>query len=87
MSQRNSPSRERHRLMPTNRADSGTVGADLVECQKYKTFNIYSENSCSLASVADCRPQLEVITHGMPVEVTKRLALGNVTAVDHPRTP
>jgi hypothetical protein len=43
------------------------------------TFNIYSENSCSIASVADRGRQLEVITHGTPVEVTKPLALGNVT--------
>jgi hypothetical protein len=31
--------------------------------------------------------QLEAITHGTPVEVTKPLALGNVTAVDRRPTP
>ena len=46
-----------------------------------KTFNIYFENSCSIASVADRGQQLEVNTHRAPVEVTKPLALGNVTAV------
>src|SRR5213080_3983775 len=49
-------------------------------------FNIYSENSCSIASVADRSQQLEVITHGTPVEVVKPLALGNVTAVVRPVT-
>jgi hypothetical protein len=46
------------------------------------TFNTYSENSCSIASVADRGQQLEVIAHGAPVEVTEPLALDNVTAVD-----
>ena len=50
------------------------------------TFNIYSENSCDIASGADYGQQLEVIPHGMPVEVAKPLALGNVTAVDRPPT-
>lgn len=35
-----------------------------------------------MASVADRGEQREVKTHGTPVEVTKPLALGNVTAVD-----
>jgi hypothetical protein len=43
------------------------------------TFNIYAENSCSIASVADRGQQLEVITHGTPVEDGKPFALGNVT--------
>jgi hypothetical protein len=49
-------------------------------------LNIHSENSCTIACVADRGRQLEVITHGTPVEVTKPLALGNVTAVDRPST-
>ena len=43
------------------------------------TFNIYSENSCSIVSIADRGQQLEVITHRAPVEVAKPLALANVT--------
>ncbi len=38
-------------------------------------IHIYSENSCGTASVADRGQQLEVITHGTPVEVTNPLAL------------
>jgi hypothetical protein len=34
-----------------------------------------------MASVADRGQQLEVITHGIPVEVTKPLPLGNVSTV------
>jgi hypothetical protein len=37
------------------------------------TFNIYSENSCDIACGADHGQQLEVIAHGMPVEITKAL--------------
>jgi hypothetical protein len=50
------------------------------EMEKWVALNIYPENSCSIAC-ADRGQQLEVITHGTPVEVTKPLALGNVTAV------
>jgi len=32
-----------------------------------------------MASVADRGQQVEVITHGTPVDVTKPLALGNMT--------
>jgi hypothetical protein len=45
---------------------------------RIQAFNIYSENSCSIASVADRGRQLEVITYDTPVEVTKPLALGDV---------
>jgi hypothetical protein len=39
-----------------------------------------------LNSAAERDQQLEVITHGTPVEVTKPLALGNVSAVVRPVT-
>jgi len=38
------------------------------EMGSYLTFNIYSENSCSITSVAECGQQLEVITHSTPME-------------------
>jgi len=38
------------------------------EMGSHLTFNIYSENSCSITSVAECGQQLEVITHGRPAE-------------------
>jgi hypothetical protein len=39
-----------------------------------------------MASVADRGQQLQVITHGTPVEITKPLALGNGTVVVRPVT-
>jgi hypothetical protein len=67
---------------------SGVLSVLLMREERVaSTFNIYPENSCSIASVADRGQQLEVITHGTPVEVTKPLPLGNVTAVGRPPTP
>jgi len=57
-------------------------GSEIGNWCRIQTFDIYAENSCIIASVADRGQQLEVITHGTPVEVTEPLALGNVAAVD-----
>ena len=53
--------------LDTAKEQKRRAGSDL------KTFNIYSENSCSIASVAERGQQLEVITDGGPVEVTEPL--------------